>query len=106
MLPLSVCNLIPNKVSTRFKSNFAKHLTEKLFPELFPEEYLRRFYSYNGDKKTNKNQMDPSRIQTLKEYVTQFFPEVTQPQLAWKLMVIPKINDALRRPKPLQKTQI
>ena len=78
---------------------------EKLFPELFTEECLHRFYSYNGDKKNNKNQLDPSRIQPLKEYVTHFFPEVIQPQ-AWKLMVIPKISDALQRPKPLQKTQI
>jgi hypothetical protein len=80
--------------------NFAKHLTEKLFPEFFTEECLHRFYSCNanGDKKNNKNQLDPSCIQPLKEYVRHFFPEVTQPQ-AWKLMVIPKINDALRRPR-------
>jgi hypothetical protein len=74
--------------------------TGSVFPELFTEECLCRFYSYNGDNKNNKNQLDPSHIQPLKEYVTHFFPEVTQPQ-AWKLMVIPKINDALQRPKPL-----
>ena len=77
--------------------NFAKHLTELLF-QSFLLKCLRRFYSYNGDKRNNKNQLDPSRIQPLKEYATHLFPEVTQPQ-AWKLMVIPKINDALRRPK-------
>ena len=102
---ISGSTLVAEFNSSSGPGNFAKHLIEKLFPELFTEECLHRFYSYNGDKKNNKNQLDPSRIQPLREYVTHFFSEVIQPQ-AWKLMVIPKINDALQRPKPLQKTQI
>ena len=104
---ISDSTLVAEFNSSSGPGNFAKHLTEKLFPEFFTEECLHRFYSCNanGDKKNNKNQLDPSCIQPLKEYVRHFFPEVTQPQ-AWKLMVIPKINDALRRPKPLQKTQM
>jgi len=90
---ISGSTLVAEFNSSSGPGNFAKHLTEKLSPELSTEECLRRFYSYNGDKKNNKNQLDPSRIQPLKEYVTHFFPDVTQPQ-AWKLMVIPKINDA------------
>ncbi|CAC5423782.1 unnamed protein product [Mytilus coruscus] len=79
--------------------NFAKHIVELLYPELFTFECLRRFYSYNGDAKNNKNPLDTVRLQYLHQYVSHFFPEVTQQQ-AWKLMVVTKINEALRRPIP------
>ncbi|VDI25481.1 Hypothetical predicted protein, partial [Mytilus galloprovincialis] len=96
---IAATDLLREFNSSSGPGNFAKHIVELLYPELFTCECLRRFYSYNGDAKNNKNPLDTVRLQYLHQYVSHFFPEVTQQQ-AWKLMVVTKINEALRRPIP------
>ena len=70
---------------------------------LLTSECLRRFYSYNGDSKNNKNPLDPVGLQYLQKYVMHFYPDV-KPTQAWKAMVVVKINEALRRPMKQKNT--
>ncbi|VDI58525.1 Hypothetical predicted protein [Mytilus galloprovincialis] len=102
---IAACDLVREFNSSSGPGNFAKHLLEFIFPELYTQDCLRRHYSYHGDFKNNKNPLDQVRIQFLMQYVCHFYPEVKQPQ-AWKLMVVTKINQALRRPVKQQKKSV
>ena len=77
--------------------NFAKRLTERMFPELFGIENLRTQYSYFGGGCHKKKELDPARKEVLRLYVCHFYPEVRSTD-AWKDIVVPKINEGLRRP--------
>ncbi|CAG2256100.1 unnamed protein product [Mytilus edulis] len=99
---IAACDLVREFNSSSGPGNFAKHLLEFIFPELYTQDCLRRHFSYHGDFKNNKNPLDQVRVQFLMQYVCHFYPEVKQPQ-AWKLMVVTKINQALRRPVKQQK---
>ncbi|KAJ8317119.1 hypothetical protein KUTeg_005023 [Tegillarca granosa] len=90
---------VVNRIKTQSSGpgNFAKNLTEKLFPELFDENLRRLNYSFFGGGIRNKTELDPQRKTFLQQYVLHFFPEVKPPEV-WKDRVVPKINEALRRP--------
>lgn len=94
---LSAEDLVREYNSSSSAGNFAKHLAELMFTELFTKDGLRRLYSYFGGGIKKKNPLDPVRVQYLGRYVVHFYPEVSSSE-SLKHIVVPKINDSLRRP--------
>jgi len=60
--------------------NFACKLVNWLFPELFGPDHLRTTYSYHGQGKINKSELDPIRKGYVQQYVLYFHPDVKDPK--------------------------
>ena len=73
-------------------SNFACKLVNRLFPELFGPDHLRTTYSYHGQGKINKSELDPIRKGYVQRYVLYFHPDVKDPKF-YQNMVVSKINE-------------
>ncbi|XP_060570938.1 uncharacterized protein LOC132729236 [Ruditapes philippinarum] len=84
--------------------HFAALLVKKLFPELYGPTNLRLNYNWYGGGQKKKYELDASRKEVIKRYVTFFHPEVCDSDV-WRDRVVPKVNESLRRlekRKPLQ----
>lgn len=79
--------------------NFAVKLVERLYPELFGPDHLRLMYSYKGNGKHAKKELDPVRKAIVKRYVCHFNPEMNS-EGPYQKLVIDAINERLRRPVP------
>ena len=77
--------------------NFSCKLVNRLFPELFGPDHLRTRYSYHGQRKINKSELDPIRKGYIQRYVLYFHPDVKDPKFYQNIVVV-KINEMLRRP--------
>ena len=77
--------------------NFSCKLVNRLFPELFGPDHLRTRYSYHGQGKVNKSELDPIRKGYIQRYVLYFHPDVKDPKFYQNIVVV-KINEMLRRP--------
>ena len=77
--------------------NFSCKLVNRLFPELFGPDHLRTKYSYHGQGKTNKFELDPIRKGYIQRYVLYLHPDVKHPKFYQNIVVV-KINEMLRRP--------
>jgi hypothetical protein len=77
--------------------NFSCKLVNRLFPELFGPDHLRTKYSYHGQGKTNKFELDPIRKGYIQRYVLYLHPDVKDPKFYQNIVVV-KINEMLRRP--------
>ena len=73
-------------------SNFACKLVNRLFPELFGPDHLRTTYSYHGQGKIIKSELDPIRKGYVQRYVLYFHPDVKDPKF-YQNMVVSKINE-------------
>ncbi|XP_045215634.1 uncharacterized protein LOC123565947 isoform X2 [Mercenaria mercenaria] len=76
--------------------NMAAHLVQRLYPELFGVTNLRYMYSWNGGGNLNKKELCEERKVVVQQYVCTFYPEVKDQRL-WKDVVVPKVNELLRR---------
>ena len=77
--------------------NFSCKLVNRLFPELFGPDHLRTRYSYHGQGKINKSELDPIRKGYIQRYVLYFHPDVKDPKF-YQNIVVAKINEMQRRP--------
>jgi hypothetical protein len=77
--------------------NFSCKLVNRLFPELFAPDHLRTRYSYHGQGKINKSELDPIRKGYIQRYVLYFHPDVKDPKF-YQNIVVAKINEMQRRP--------
>ena len=75
--------------------NFSCKLVNRLFPELFGPDHLRTKYSYHGQGKTNKFELDPIRKGYIQRYVLYLHPDVKDPKFYQNIVVV-KINEMLR----------
>jgi hypothetical protein len=67
-------------------------LVNRLFPEFFAPDHLRTTYSYHGQGKINKSELDPMRNGYVQRYVLYFHPDVKDPKF-YQDMVVSKINE-------------
>lgn len=77
--------------------NFGCKLVNRLFPELFGPDHLRTRYSYHGQGKVDKSELDPIHKGYIQRYVLYFHPDVKDPK-CYQNIVVGKINEMLRRP--------
>lgn len=75
-----------------------------MFPELYGPTKLRINYNWYGGGQKKKYELEASRTQVVKRYVTFFHLEIGDSDV-WRDRVVPKLNKSLRRMKkkrPLQ----